>query len=762
MENQKIPEKTFRELVYVLFRHRKSALYFFSFVMTATLIITFVMGKVYRSEAKILVKLGRENVTLDPTVTMGEFVSVNMDRDSEVNSEIEILNSSELAEKVVDVIGPNTIKYGYPGPASAMDTITSSIKSILLFPIRILSEFVDYLRNMGVPDSVQQEQYRAQIVQDFRKVLKIKPVKKSSVIALSYDSKDPQVAHDVLTNLINYYVEKHVNVFRTQGTQKFFDQQKEDLGKELLTIEKRIRNYKNETGFASLEEQMKIHLQNIGELQRQIQITESELVASNAKIESLEGTLNNLPAELITEKITGIPFSSKQELRKQLNDLKLSEQELLATFKEQSPPVLEIRRQIEEAEGLLLQEDDKDQVTRGINVSHQQIELALMTEEGLNSALLAKAESLKKQLAKEEKKLKVLNETEIVMSDLERRKKISENSFIKYSESLEEARIDDQLKKDKISNISIIQPATLPVKHVFPKRTLNILLGLLVGLAGGVVLTFFLEYMDHTFKKPADIAERLNLPLLASVPLFDNEKIITPDIISIKNLIKIPEPLDEAFEMKNSKKEEFNDDSHKYFEHLLHSLLFSYKGDSLSTTRVFGITSCYSGEGVTTVANNLAANLTRIAQGPVLLIDMKQLKNKDKNVYNTPYPNLGNILALRKGSSTPKLPDRIDTLYLLHSSTLAKQIGIDDILSVWKKDYEFVVVDLPPLNNDPGVIALAHLAEEIIWVIEAEETRWEVAQQQKEHMLKSGVNFAGVVLNKRKFYIPEWLYKRIT
>src|SRR5208282_6444919 len=81
----------------------------------AFLLIVFLAGaaaifvpKSYHSEGMLLVRLGKENATLDPTVTMGQdpVVTVPISRDNELNSVVEILKSRAIAEKVVDLLGP--------------------------------------------------------------------------------------------------------------------------------------------------------------------------------------------------------------------------------------------------------------------------------------------------------------------------------------------------------------------------------------------------------------------------------------------------------------------------------------------------------------------------------------------------------------------------------------------------------------------------------------------------------------------------------
>jgi cell division septation protein DedD len=70
---------------------------------------------------------------------------------------------------------------------------------------------------------------------------------------------------------------------------------------------------------------------------------------------------------------------------------------------------------------------------------------------------------------------------------------------------------------EKMSNVTQIEPATPPLKPVKPKVLVNMVLGILLGLFGGLALAFFTEYLDDSITRPED-AEAFNLPVLASIP----------------------------------------------------------------------------------------------------------------------------------------------------------------------------------------------------------------------------------------------------
>src|SRR5665647_1284584 len=99
------PNNTLRDFYYVLFRQKRKIILFFCVVMVTVTLGTFLSPKTYQSEAMLLVRLGRENVSLDPTAQTGQMINLNQNRENEIKSEMEILNSQALAEMVVDAIG---------------------------------------------------------------------------------------------------------------------------------------------------------------------------------------------------------------------------------------------------------------------------------------------------------------------------------------------------------------------------------------------------------------------------------------------------------------------------------------------------------------------------------------------------------------------------------------------------------------------------------------------------------------------------------
>ena len=170
-------ETSLRDLYCVFFRHKWKMILFFFAVITTMTVVTFLGAKIYRSNAKLLVRLGRESVTLDPTAATGQIIQINQSRESEVNSELEILKSRELSEKVVDSIGPEAITKRPAAVGKALERL-------------------DVLDRLSIRDKA---------VLNVMENLNIEALKNSNIIGISFDGKSPELAQSVVAKLVKSY-----------------------------------------------------------------------------------------------------------------------------------------------------------------------------------------------------------------------------------------------------------------------------------------------------------------------------------------------------------------------------------------------------------------------------------------------------------------------------------------------------------------------------------------------------------------------------
>jgi len=193
------------------------------------------------------------------------------------------------------------------------------------------------------------------------------------------------------------------------------------------------------------------------------------------------------------------------------------------------------------------------------------------------------------------------------------------------------------------------------------------------------------------------------------------------------------------------------------------------------------ITSSVHGEGSSTIVANWGKILARerveglpidageIISGGVLLIDANLRK-----------PSLHSFYELdRKRGLTELLTGELQLDKVLKSASgrnlwiitagkpaanpadLLGSLLMKGILNECRDRFQFVVLDSAPATLCPETLALAKQVEAVVLVVRAGVTRWEVAHSAKKQLKKVNPRLLGVILNQRRFYIPEWIYRRI-
>jgi len=753
-------QRTLRDFYYVLFRHKRKIVFAFVAIVTVVALRTFLAPQTFRSDAKLMVRLGRESIALDPTATTGPHISAGQDRQTEIKSELEVLSSQELVEKVVDIVGAARL-LGLSGQAEGGRA--SATASDGLDGVRVTRDATKESPDLHGPAGL-----RGAAVLSVLRNLQIDVVQHTNVITVSFESHSPQVAQEVVKELIQCYLDKHIAVHRTPGSYEFFSRQTDELATKLARTEDELRKRKQESGIASLDEQRLALVARIKALQEEAERTRANIAASKARIETLRSTLADLPETIVTNRTTGLPDTAAAGMRRRLYDLQLKEQELLSKYREESPLVADVRLQMAEARKILAQQSEPlSQVTTGLNIARQQTEIALLTEKATLSSLEAKAETVETQLASAQTELTDLINSEIPIAELERRKEIQEALYRKYADNLEQTRIDQALEMDKISNIRVVQPATLPTSPLGRSKSLDLAIGLVLAVLGSIGIAFVSEYFDHTIKTPADVEERLQLPTLASIPLVASGK-ASLEPRGRKEDVLLPAVAPEADRKDRTRLVDLPSDVKASYETLRDSLV--HAGENGNPAKLLAVTSCTPGEGVSTVAANLACALAGLADGKVLLIDADRRRpaghrtfrvNRSAVSTDRDMPAGADVAALVRASPINSSTVVSASAYgaALPDNLSASQFR--DLIGFLKKEYSFVVFDTPALSEVSSTVPLAAVSDGVILVVEAERVRWEVARRANERLARVHANVMGVVLNKRRFVIPEWLYRTL-
>jgi capsular exopolysaccharide synthesis family protein len=96
-----------------------------------------------------------------------------------------------------------------------------------------------------------------------------------------------------------------------------------------------------------------------------------------------------------------------------------------------------------------------------------------------------------------------------------------------------------------------------------------------------------------------------------------------------------------------------------------------------------------------------------------------------------------------------------------HAPYLIDTARYDRLWEFLRERFDIVLIDSPPATSSADFLSLANRSDGVVLVVEADKTRWPVLKNVKDRIVKNGGNILGIVLNKRRHYIPRWIYDRM-
>ncbi len=494
------PESSVRDILNIVCRHNILIGVIFFVVSTLTIVITIMTPKIYNSNAQLLLKVGRENVSIDPTIE-GPSRGVYQEQENETKAEVAILRSRVLAESVADKLGPDfvmncnrMIKSGYnPDELSGEDGQKGHTSQSSSAGLNTATGIVQG----GLVANHQ---------------------KKTNLIDLTFKSGNPQCAQIFLNQVIDSYLERHLEVNRMFASPDFFQQQSDELLNNLKRRERELEEYREKYNVVAIKDQKISLLRQIETLQNQLDIIISGALGSGVKIATIERNLGRKSPVIELHRQEGQENFTAKDMKSQLIQLHMDESDLANRFQDDYRPLVVIREKIAYVEKLLSQQSDtRTQITTGVNQTHITLEINLENEKASFKYLLAQQDAVSNQLSQRKEELRALAKVEVNINSLRRDINVLESEYLSYRDNLKRAKISVALDLEKISNVKIVQPATLVMRHVKPNKRQNIIIGIMVGLMAGIALAFVIEFFDDTMKTNEDVEKRLGLPVLSYI-----------------------------------------------------------------------------------------------------------------------------------------------------------------------------------------------------------------------------------------------------
>lgn len=497
MEIRAESRSSLRDSLHFLFKHKIQIVLFFLATVCIVTIGTLMTQPTYEAQSRILVKLGRENLYVPTLGTSGNPNPViNVNQEAQLNSELEILKSRALAEEVVKALGSTAI---YEDLSESKDTHSSA----------------GILKGRGAPLSLTDE-----AVLRLQNDLTAEAVEKSNVIQITYKNKDRDKAAVVVNTLVNHYLDRHLDVYKNPESYTFFQEQSRLLKGKLNTAEDELKAFKEKHNLSSHHEQRMLLLQEDSALRAALNQTESAIIETQKRIEQVHRQMASVPRTIPQgEESSEDPYLTSN-LQAKLVELELREKELKTKYTDQSRLVVNVRDEISHVRQKLDQLETKHYKRRssGINTTYQRLEEGLLRDEAELKAMVAKQKTISAQRDAYQGQLENLNRSEVELNQLVRDVEVNRQNYHLYLNKFEESRISNAMDTERIANVSLIEVARPPLKPASPKVMLNLAVGIVLGVLGGLGLAYSAEYMDDSIEKTEEAEKVLALPVLASVP----------------------------------------------------------------------------------------------------------------------------------------------------------------------------------------------------------------------------------------------------
>jgi succinoglycan biosynthesis transport protein ExoP len=571
--------------------------------------------------------------------------------------------------------------------------------------------------------------------------LKATAPRESRIIEITSESTDPklaaQAANTMATEYIAQRLEERWDTFQRTG--EWLGQAHEELRAKLEKSEQKLEEYARSSGLMFTSPDRSVAEEKLSQLQSELTKAQAERITKEAQYRL---TTSKSPDSL-PEVLDHGPLGQYQV---QLADLRRQMADLSSTLTPAHPKVVKLQAQISDLQSTLARERNNV-----IGRIRNEYESALARERLLLNSYSSQTGLVSQQAEKA-----------IQYNMLKREVDTNRQLYQTTLQKGKEASVDSALHA---SSLRVIDPAVRPRFPVKPNLIVNLSIGLLTGVFFGAGFLLLREFLNRSIRVPGEAAAFLNVPELGVIPASESELgglsgRLQRWLPSKGGSLSVNPGSGSGNDLGSVELATWNQKPSllaESFRATLASLLFSQVNGN--KTQVIAITSSCPSEGKTTVTSNLAIALAEIGRR-VLVVDADMRRPRMHRVFGrTNTWGLSDLLqeripvqeypgeTLARKTDIPNLsvvvsgPGAVNIGNLLHSQRLP------ELLRRLRQEYDFVMIDSPPMLQLADARVLGRIADGVIMVIRSGKTRQDVASDSVQRFHADGTRVLGTILN---------------
>ena len=375
------------------------------------------------------------------------------------------------------------------------------------------------------------------------------------------------------------------------------------------------------------------------------------------------------------------------------------------------------------------------------------------------------------EIARVEKRLREIPTDALDMARMQRELEINDSTYRMMKDKYESARLAEA---EQVSDITVIQTASIPRTPISPQKKLNKMLGSVVGLILGVILAFLNENIDTSIGTIEDVERTVRLPVIGIVPFFDPHHEQAPWWRIDRQFFNIihktrEKPPDSEYLIMNQ--DTFSTLAEAY--RILRTFVEFLMEKKTAGGKIILFTSTGPQEGKTLTTSNLAISLAQAGK-KTLLIDADLRRPMVHRLFGLKRsPGLSDVLLgtislaearrtmgdILVGENskwdqllTSKMLDRLEILVAgTYTQSPAELLGSDEMKNLIEHAhlrYDYILVDTPPVLPVTDARTIGPLADATFFVYRAGKTARRALTRAREELNLAGVKVKGIILNQ--------------
>ena len=648
------------------------------------------------------------------------------------NTQLEMLKSKNLAIRVAERLNllsrPELIA-GIQPKKSLLSTAKHIFLLKWLFPGNKASA-KNNPQNRSHPYSVY-----AGFIQDN---LELSPKRDTKLIAVSYTSRLPRLSADI----VNAYTEEFqefASGLRYERTEKFSN----DLGKQIDSLrfqlesrERELQKYGEEQGLILSDPESEEESAAFTKYRRLYDAYNQAVIERNRV-----GAIYSRTIDSDIDSLPNIDDSRIQQLQAEYTNAKNDYDEKRRTLGSNNPGHIRAKDRMERAE---------ENLRQAIRSIESEYNIALQNER-----------NLKRELEKQESEITDMQSAIVFYKTLNYEVESLKTRLNSLLNIQTQVNVSKELESLKASNISVIDPAEVPLRPVSPNKTKNLLLALLFGLFGGIGLCLLLDYLDNAVKGPEEVEKLTGLPSLGVIPMLEQKNSDGKGTLHSAHGYEEDAPDLKDIELIN----------HLYpmlpiaddYRTVRTSILLSH---AASPPKVIALTSSLPVEGKSSTLVNLAVAFSQLEK-KVLVVDSDLRKPRLHRIFKI--GNVGGFSGYLTGRLELKEAIQrtaIKNIWLLPSgpvppnpSELLNSAKMKEMLESVKNVFDIVLLDTPPVLASIDAVIVSILVDSTVLVLKAGEITQKPFLTAVEELKRANAKIIGVIFNGLKSSEGKYFYR---